>query len=115
MGTFHVTIEVGDPEGLRYQNTEALVDTGETYLGVPRKRDAFGCRAMERPPFILADDQTLEYAVGVVSVRLDGRTLPVLCAFGDGNSEPLRGVDALESFLLAPDPVKTSLNPAPGD
>ena len=28
MGTFHYTIEVGDPEGERFEPLEALVDTG---------------------------------------------------------------------------------------
>ncbi|MFQ5880385.1 MAG: aspartyl protease family protein, partial [Dehalococcoidia bacterium] len=36
MGTFRVTIEVGDPQGERFEAVEALVDTGATYSVAPR-------------------------------------------------------------------------------
>ena len=35
MGTFRVTIEIGDPAGRHYETVEALVDTGATYTTVP--------------------------------------------------------------------------------
>ena len=35
MGTFAVSIEVGDPEGRRYEQFEALVDTGASYTFLP--------------------------------------------------------------------------------
>ena len=30
MGLFHVPIEIGDPQGERYERIDALVDTGAT-------------------------------------------------------------------------------------
>ena len=36
MGTFNVEIEIGDAEGRRSDRVEALVDTGSTYLSLPR-------------------------------------------------------------------------------
>ena len=35
MGTFQVAIEVGDPDGQRYETVEALVDSGATYTTMP--------------------------------------------------------------------------------
>ena len=35
MGTFGVTIEIGDPQGQRFEAMNALVDTGATYTVVP--------------------------------------------------------------------------------
>ena len=35
MGTFPVTIEVGDPRGERFEPVEALVDTGASFTWVP--------------------------------------------------------------------------------
>ena len=35
MGTFHVTIELGDPAGSRYREVSALVDTGASYSQMP--------------------------------------------------------------------------------
>lgn len=115
MGTFQVTIEVGNPIELHFERIEALVDTGATYLVVPRNvLTTLGVRPIERRPFTLADGRTVEYEVGVVSLRLQGRTFPVLCVFGDEGSEPLLGAVALETFLLAADPVGKRLVSVPG-
>ena len=115
MGTFYVTIEVGDVDGVRFERMEALVDTGVTYPAIPRGvLTSLGYKPIERRPFKLADDRIVEYDVGVVSLRLDGRTLPVVCVFGDEGSEPLLGAVALENFLLAADPVNTQLVPVAG-
>ena len=36
MGTFQITVEIGDQSGQRFQELEALVDTGATFTKVPR-------------------------------------------------------------------------------
>ena len=36
MGTFRITVEIGDQTGQRFQELEALVDTGATFTKVPR-------------------------------------------------------------------------------
>ncbi len=115
MGTFSVTIEIGDAQGIRFERMDALVDTGATYPVIPRDvLTNLGYIPMERRPFALADESIVEYDVGVVSLRLDGRTMPVPCVFGDEGSEPLLGTVALENFLLAADPVRSRLTPVPG-
>ena len=115
MGTFHVSIQVGDQQGVRFRSMDALVDTGATYLSVPREvLLGLGCQPLEKRRFSLADGHIVEYDVGVVSLRLDGRVIPILCVFGDEGSEPLLGAVALETFLLAPDPVNQTLIPVTG-
>jgi clan AA aspartic protease len=115
MGTFSVPIEIGDPQGRRFQRLDALVDTGATYLVVSREVLAsLGIRPVRRRSFTLADGRTVEYEMGVVSLRIDGDTLPTLCVFGDHGGQPLLGAVALETFLLAPDPVNQRLVPVPG-
>jgi len=77
MGTFKIDIEVGDPQGLRYERIEALVDTGASYLALPRSLlTRLGVVEVERRPFSLADGRTVEYPLGVVSLRMDGRAFP---------------------------------------
>ena len=45
MGTFQVSIEVGGPDGLQFHRMEAMVDTGATYLVVPKNAlIALGCQ-----------------------------------------------------------------------
>ena len=31
MGTFSVELEIGDPDGLRFETVEAMADSGATY------------------------------------------------------------------------------------
>ena len=108
-------IEVGDVQGVRLERTEASVDTGATYLVVARNVLAgLNCQPVERRPFTLADGRIVEYDVGVVSLKIDGRALPVLCVFGDDDREPLLGAVALEIFLLSADPVNKKLGPVTG-
>ena len=115
MGTFKVAIEVGDLQGQHYERIEALVDTGASYLALPRSLlTRLGVVEVERRPFSLADGRTVEYPLGVVSLRMDGRAFPVLCVFNEEGTEPALGTVPLETFGLAVDPVGRRLVPVPG-
>ena len=103
MGTFSITIEVGDLEGRRFESMEALVDTGAGYLVVPR------------PALVTLDDGSeMVFDLGVVLLRLDGRTYPMLTVFGEDGTRALLGAVALETFGLQVDPVRQRLVPATG-
>lgn len=115
MGTFRAPVEVGDTAGRQFERLETLVDRGATYLSVPRSLLLrLGVQPIERRPFTLADGSAAEYEVGLVSLRMNGRTLPTLCVFGDERAEPLLGAVLLEMFLLAADPVGRRLVPVRG-
>lgn len=115
MGTFDVSVGIGDPQGQRFETIEALVDTGSTYLTAPRPLlDSLGVSPIEARPFTLGDGRTVDYDVGIVSLRIDSRTLPVLAVFGEPGSRALLGAVALETFGLAADPVRRRLVPVPG-
>ena len=36
MGTVIVPLGIGDPQGRRFENIEAIVDTGSTFTAIPR-------------------------------------------------------------------------------
>ena len=115
MGTFSVPVEVGNVDGSRYEPLEALVDTGASYLVVPRSiLSAVGVRVAERRQFTLADGREVEMDVGAVSLRLDGRSFPVLAVFGGDEAGTLLGAVALETFGLAADPIRGRLVPVSG-
>ena len=115
MGTFSVPVEVGNVDGSRYESLEALVDTGASYLVVPRSvLSAVGVRVAERRQFTLADGRQVEMDVGAVSLRLDGRSFPVLAVFGGDEAGTLLGAVALETFGLAADPIRGRLVPVAG-
>ena len=115
MGTFHVDIEVGDPEGRRYEPVEALVDTGSTYLSLPRPLlEALGVVAHTSDRFVLADGREVEREIGRARITVAGRTEITLVVFAESGSPPLLGAYALEGLRLAPDPVGRRLVPVPG-
>ena len=115
MGTFHVDVEIGDPEGRRYEPVEALVDTGSTYTSVPRPLlEALGIVPHSRAWFRLADGHHVERAIGYASIKIGGSTAITIVVFADADSPILLGAYALEGLLLAPDPVGRRLIPMPG-
>ncbi len=115
MGTFRVSIEVGDPLGQRYEAVEALVDTGATYATLPAPLlHGLGVVPHARDTFVLADGRRVERDIGRTWIRVDGRTELTLVVFGEPGTQPLLGAYALEGLRLAADPVGRRLVPVPG-
>ena len=115
MGTFQVSIAVGDPAGQQYESLEALVDTGVTYSTLPGSLlQRLGVPSSRRVEFELADGTIIERDVGQTWVRIDGATAIVPVVFAEEGSEPLLGSVTLEIFLLAVDPVRQRLVPVLG-
>ena len=115
MSTFHVTMEIGDPQAQRWQAVEALVDTGASYTWVPASiLHGLGVEPSFRFPFELADGRRIERDMAETKVRLDGRERTRIVVFGDEGTQPLLGADTLEGFGLAADPINHRLIPVPG-
>lgn len=115
MGTFHVTIEIGDPAGERFEEVEALVDTGATYTSVPASLlRRLGVEPRDRLTFIQADGKKFERDVGQTWARIDGRSVVTMVIFGEEEAPCLLGAYTLEGLLLSPDPVNRRLVPVPG-
>ena len=115
MGTFRVAVEIGDPEGRRYEPVEALVDTGATYTSVPRPLlEALGVIPHTRARFRLADGHHVEREIGHAWIKIGDHTAVTIVVFADPDSPALLGAYALEGLLLAPDPVAGRLIPVPG-
>ena len=75
---------------------------------------SLGVSVAEQRPFTLADGRRTRYDVGVASLRLEGRSFPVLTVFGDDGVQALLGAVALETFALAADPIGERLVPVSG-
>ncbi|MDO8615512.1 MAG: hypothetical protein Q7T33_07205 [Dehalococcoidia bacterium] len=115
MGTFETTIEIGDPQGERYEALEALVDTGSTYTWAPRGLlERLGVESVGPWEFETADGRVIERDVGRTWVRIDGRSEITLVVFGEEGSRPLLGAYTLEGLRLAADPVRRRLVPVRG-
>lgn len=112
MGTFRVQVEVGDPEGKRFQTVEALVDTGATNTTLPSPLLAdLGVTPYTTTVFELADGRQLELGVGRTWVKVDGWQEFTQVVFAGEGTEPILGAVTLEEMGLAVDPVKRRLQP----
>ena len=115
MGVFRQRIELGSPDGSRYEGVEAIVDTGATYTMVPRSMlDRLGVVPHRRTRLKLADGRVEERDVGRTWIRIDGEAEVSLVVVGEEGTEPLLGAHALEGLGLAADPVHRRLVPAVG-
>ena len=112
MGTFSVELGIGDPDGLRFESVEAMVDSGATYTTAPASllRD-LGVSPLRRASFVLSDGRHTELDIGQTWVQLEGERYIVPIVFAEDDTMPLLGVVTLEIFRLGIDPVKMRLIP----
>ena len=109
MGTFHVEIGVGNPNGGDLHPVSALVDTGATHSMMPQSLlVGLQLEPLRRRGFRMADGARAEYGIGEARFRIDGeeQTCPVI--FGP-EERYLLGATTLENFDLMVDP--TTPNP----
>ena len=112
MGTFQVQMEIGDPQGGRYEPIDVLVDSGATYTLLPGSLlQRLGVRPYSTRTFELADGSRIHTAFGSTWARLDGELSITPVVFGDDDVQPLLGAVTLEIFSLGIDPVNSRLIP----
>jgi len=113
MGHFSVPATLTGPTG-RAETLDLLVDTGATFLVVPQ-------RLAERLELVVQRMQTVQVAGGrredwpiaEIRVGVEDRAAPTVC-FIAPEGPALLGAVALESLLLAVDPVAKRLVPVDG-
>ncbi len=112
MGAVFITIEVGDLQRERFESVEVMVDTGATFTTVPGDLiRRLGFSPQRTMPARLADGSIIEDDVCDAVIRLEGKTFFTPVTFGREDEPSLLGVVALETALLAVDPVDQRLIP----
>ena len=112
MGTFRITIEIGDESGQRFQELEALVDTGTTFTKVPRELlERLDVPVESTYTAVFADGSRAERTRGRTMIRLEGQQFSTPVAFGEEGEPMLLCAMALEHALLAVDPHEQRLMP----
>ena len=115
MGAIFTTIEVGDMRGERFEPVEVMVDTRATFTTVPAGvLSGLGVSPQRTMPARLADGTIVNDEVCDTVIRLEGRTFFTPVTFGKEGEPNLLGVVALETALLAIDPVEQRLVPTIG-
>jgi len=112
MGLFQVEIEILPADGGPPESQSVLVDTGASYLSLPRRvLTALGYRAVDKQRVIFATGQTEVWDVTEIRVRLQGRERTVLAFLAPDQAPKLLGAQTLESFGLGVDPLGKRLVP----
>lgn len=115
MGALFVTMEIGDQRGDRFEPVEVMVDTGATFTTVPGDvLRRLGVAPQRIMPARLADGNVIDDEVADTVIRLEGKTFFTPVTFGREGEPNLLGAVALETALLAVDPVEQRLVPTIG-
>ena len=114
MGTFTVSIQVGDEQGQTFEDAEALVDSSATFTVIPASTlRRLGVEPRHRVPFRLANDQIAQRDVGVAVVRLEDHESVTSVVFGEEGTV-LLGAVTMEDMLLGIDLINRRLVPVEG-
>ena len=112
MGAFRITVEIGDPQGQRFEPVEMLMDTGATFTKAPRELlEGLGVPVESTYTAELADGSPIERTLGRTMIRLEGKEYPTPVTFGEAGEQSLLGAMALEDAMLAVDPHSNRLLP----
>ena len=115
LGTFSVAISVGDMRGERFEEMEALVDTGATTTVVPGTAlRRLGIAPTRRETFEYAGGQRVELDMAEAKARVAGRETTTWVIFGEEGTSPLLGAYTLEGVFLGVDPYGQKLIPGQG-
>ena len=112
MGLFHIDIELLPANGGAPRTHRVRVDTGASYLSLPRHLVAsLGYQGIDRQRVIFATGEKAMREVAEVRVRLEGRERTVLAFLTPESAPSLLGAQTLETFGLGVDPLARRLIP----
>lgn len=113
MGTFSAAIEIGSPEGSRFETVNALVGAGSSMTAVPASiLRRLGVKPHTQCTFDLADGREIQRDVGRTWLRIGDRSVITLVMFADEDTQPLLGANSRHGLLLAIDAPNQQLIPA---
>ena len=115
MGEFTWQIGVWSADLEHLETVDALVDTGSSYSVFPRTMlERLGVVPRFLLPFEMADGSVIQRDVGLAMLVINDSESSMRVIFGDDDTEPLIGANALQEFLLMVDPVEEQLIPRTG-
>jgi clan AA aspartic protease len=113
MGLFHVSARLTGPTG-RTEAVDLHVDTGATFLVVPRAlAERLDLRPIRTRPIQTAGGRDEAWPLAEARLALEGLEVTTPCLVAP-DRPALLGAGALESLLLAVDPVAKRLVPVKG-
>ena len=114
MGLFHIPARLSGPPG-QTEAVELLVDSGATFVVVPQSlADRLELRPNRTYPIQTAGGRDETWLLADVRLAVDGDEVNTRCLISPAAGPALLGAVALESLLLAVDPVAKRLVPVKG-
>ena len=112
MGILKVTIAVGDPQGLKFEELDVIAGTRSTFTTAPRAMlERLGVPVVRTLPSETADGRIIPVDVGQTIIRLQGLEFQTQVIFAEPGEPSLLGTVTLEEAALALDPVAERLIP----
>ena len=113
MGTFSVTIQVGNLEKNSFVSVEALADTGSIHSYIPKDLlERVNVNPTETRAFAFADDRIVEMPFGYATFIIDALEVIAPVIFAAPGTGSILGATTLEAAHLATDSVNERLTPA---
>ena len=110
LGTVKLTIQVGDPQGLQFEELDVIAGTRSTYTAVPRATlERLGVPVVRTLPSETADGRIIPVDVGQTIIRLQGLEFHTQVIFAEPGEPSLLGTVTLEEAALTLDPVAERL------
>ena len=104
MGLTYVRIHVAKDKGSPARAFRVLVDTGATYMMLPRRAlEAVGVTPEDRVPVRLGDGRLMERALGSAFVRYGRRAAWTQVLFGERGDASVLGAPSLKELRLQVD------------
>ena len=112
MGTFSVSMRVGDLAKSSFAEVDALADTGSIHSYIPRDVLAsVNVHPTETRAFAFADERVVEMQFGYAIFIIEGLEVIAPVIFAEEGSGPILGATTLEAAHLAADSVNERLTP----
>ena len=112
LGTVKLTIQVGDPQGLQFEELDVIAGTRSTFTTAPRATlERLGVPVVRTTPSETADGRIIPVDVGQTIIRLQGLEFHTQVIFAEPGEPSLLGTVTLEEAALALDPVAERLIP----
>jgi len=110
MGTFNVEIEIGDPQGQRWEQVTAMVGTRVAHAWAPRELlERLGVQPGKRIALRHLDGRLIKRDTAQTWLRVEGASKVVEFVFGEKRDPTLIGSETLQQLGLAADLTRGSI------
>jgi len=110
VGTFQVEIEIGDPQGERWEKLQGTVGTKAANAWIPQSvLEKLGVQIEKRVSLRHTDGRLIKRDVGQTQVRIGDKSIMTTVVFGAERDPVLVGSETLRELQLQADLTKEKL------